>query len=135
MDSLLDSSSVLPTTKHMRTKTTLHPLDVRQKGLSADCHSCLQGYASTTFDDLVARLGRPHYKFNGSNGDGKTLVEWSFTTNCGVCFSVYCWKQREIPMQQHLWNIGGNNPLAVKAFVRKTGIDTVKSSSGIHCLD
>ena len=88
--------------------------------------SCLQGYALTTYDELVNTLGEPDYKRQGTyskptleDGDGKVSVEWSKEH-----FTVYDWKVDKTPKGQHYWHIGGMNPTALSKFEQATGIKT-----------
>ena len=88
--------------------------------------SCLQGYALTTYDELVNALGEPDYKREGTysrptvnDGDGKVSVEWMTDD-----FTVYDWKLDDTPMNEHHWHIGGMNQKALQKFEATTGIKT-----------
>lgn len=61
-----------------------------------------QGVIVTTYAELVASLGDPHY-----TGGDKTTAEWDFVTGCGVVFTIYDYKQDETPMFEYEWHIGG----------------------------
>ena len=88
--------------------------------------SCLQGYALTTYDELVNALGEPDYKRQGTysqptleDGDGKVSVEWDTEH-----FTVYDWKLDDTPKGHYYWHIGGMNPTALSKFEQATGIKT-----------
>ena len=95
----------------------LHPLAVL--GPASDALGCLQGYCTTTFSELTARLGEPHTRY----GD-KTTVEWAFRCNEGTVFTVYDWKQTSTPVSPYRWHIGGTGQ-PLKAFMRHTGLTAV----------
>lgn len=106
------------------TITNLHPLAVLGR---SQPQGSLQGYCSTTYDNLVALLGEPH----SHNGD-KTTVEWSFRCHDGTKFHVYDWKLEATPICTYDWHIGGTgHPL--EAFERHTGLRTI-SAANYHQL-
>ena len=89
--------------------------------------SCLQGYAQTTYDELVNVLGEPDYIREGTytnptinDGDGKVSVEWMTKD-----FTVYDYKLDETPKILHHWHIGGMNKKALQKFEAATGIKTM----------
>ena len=89
--------------------------------------SCLQGYAQTTYDELVNVLGEPDYVREGTysnptinDGDGKVSVEWMTKD-----FTVYDYKLDETPKILHHWHIGGMNKKALQKFEAATGIKTM----------
>ena len=91
--------------------------------------SCLQGYAITTYDELVEVLGEPDYKREGTynqptleDGDGKVSVEWHKDN-----FTVYDWKLDDTPKGHYYWHIGGINSTALSKFEQATGIKTGKN--------
>lgn len=71
----------------------------------------LQGYVQATFTELLEALGEPApYE----SGDGKILAEWLLIDkDTGVVATVYCYKEKEIPLASHRWHIGGFNHKAL----------------------
>ena len=98
------------------TPSKLHPLAVLGP---ADPTGGLRGHCTTTFNELVARLGKPHIHY----GD-KTTVEWAFRCHDGTVFTVYDWKQSSTPLGEYRWHVGGTN-LALEAFTRHTGLTAI----------
>ena len=82
----------------------------------------LQGYAKTTYAELVKKLGEPH---QGESGDGKVTVEGCFSYDDGL-FTVYDWKEGTTPDQLYWWHIGGTSARALAAFSLATGLDAMK---------
>ena len=68
----------------------------------------LQGYVSTTYQELVDAFGMPHI-FDGD----KTNVEWVLLID-GVLVTIYDWKLDEVPIDQYDWHVGGHSPEAVE---------------------
>jgi len=71
----------------------------------------LQGYVEISFAELCAKLGEPApYE----SGDGKILAEWLLIDeDTGVVATVYCYKEKEIPLARHKWHVGGFNEKAL----------------------
>jgi len=73
--------------------------------------TCLQGYVTTTYSDLVAIFGEPTYR-----GGDKTTAEWVVTFGRGkdkVVATIYDWKEYETPMGEYDWHVGGHSIKAV----------------------
>jgi hypothetical protein len=73
--------------------------------------SCLQGYLTTTYDDLVAVFGQPGLGPNDDD-DGKVTCEWTLMLDGQEC-RIYDWKRGNTPMRRYEWHIGGYNKRAV----------------------
>lgn len=97
----------------------LHPLAVLGKTHPV---GGLQGYCFTTYAALVALLGEPHHR-----GLDKIHIHWAFRCQNGTAFSVYDWKQRELPTGSAWWHIGGTGQ-ALAAFERFTGLKTTRTT-------
>lgn len=71
----------------------------------------LQGYVEISFAELCSELGEPApYE----SGDGKILAEWLLIDeDTGVVASVYCYKEKEIPLSTYKWHVGGFNEKAL----------------------
>ena len=103
------------------TTTNLHPLAVT--GPADHPSGSLAGYCETNYATLLALLGDPHQR----DIDGKVNVEWAFQCQDGTTFHVYDWKEPCVPTGRYHWHIGGNNPRALDAFHRHTGLPTAEA--------
>jgi hypothetical protein len=63
--------------------------------------TCLQGYVTITYAELVAALGEPHMTY----GD-KTTAEWAFQYGDAV-FTIYDYKEDRTPTGVYSWHLGG----------------------------
>jgi len=76
----------------------------------------LQGYVSTRYRDLVAKLGEP------MQGDGyKVDAEWNLLFEDGTTAAIYNWKNGPAYLGDMAsitaideWNIGGSSPRVVE---------------------
>ena len=75
--------------------------------------SCLQGYMTATYDELVDKFGEP-YKAEQEGGFDKVWTEWNlmFDTDEGLVYAtIYDWKEngpyvaREA--NSYRWHVGG----------------------------
>lgn len=74
----------------------------------------LQGYVTTTYENLVACFGDPTDGPN-SDIDGKVTCEWIIEFEDGTITTVYDWKTYSgTPMGRYQWHIGGVNRRAEK---------------------
>lgn len=71
--------------------------------------TCLQGYVSAYYHELVERFGEPE-----GAGD-KTTAEWCLEFEDGTVATIYDWKEYETPMGRYDWHVGGNSKAAVWA--------------------
>ena len=69
-----------------------------------------QGVIVTTYAELVAALGEPHY----NDGD-KTTAEWDFVTDKGIVFTIYDYKEDSTPLFEYEWHIGGMDQQVIDA--------------------
>jgi len=69
--------------------------------------TCLQGYISAKYDQLVKVFGEP------DGGGDKTTVEWALKFEDGTIATIYDWKEYSTPMYEYDWHIGGHNKKAV----------------------
>lgn len=78
----------------------------------------LQGYISTTYENIVSVLGKQHY-----NGDDyKVDAEWALKFEDGTIATLYNWKNGKnycgdegCALEEITeWNIGGHSPRAVE---------------------
>lgn len=82
----------------------------------------LQGYVWATFDQLVERLGPPHY---GEELDpAKSTAHWHCKTDAGVVFTVYDYDgdKHSTDGGVYQWHLGGRNVAALAAFELLTGL-------------
>jgi hypothetical protein len=84
--------------------------------------SHLQGTVHVSYDRLVEAFSEP-YKWDLSNSDGKSDVEWIIEFDDGTIATIYDWKRgvnycgpvEGIPAHMNtLWNIGGHSKDAVQ---------------------
>lgn len=74
--------------------------------------SCLQGYMTASYDELVEKFGEP-YKAEQQGGFDKVWTEWNlcFETDEGyVDATIYDWKENGPEASRHgqyRWHIGG----------------------------
>jgi len=62
----------------------------------------LQGYLTTTLDQLTSLLGEP------LEGDGdKTTAEWKIEFEDGRVVTIYDWKLSSAPTYLYDWHVGG----------------------------
>ena len=66
----------------------------------------LMDYVHTSYDDLVAVFGEPHFYEPGN--DDKVQCEWGFEYD-GEVFTIYDWKEYRDPKLVTEWHIGGRN--------------------------
>lgn len=84
--------------------------------------SCLQGYVTATYDQLVEVFGIPDYM--DPSGDGKIDTEWEvFNTPAGTV-RIYDWKEydggrRSRDGNPYEWHIGGTTRKAVHFVIEK----------------
>ena len=74
--------------------------------------TCLQGYITAGYDELVEKFGPPLYgpDFQGD----KVTCEWCLEFEDGTVATIYDWKVRSTPMyNRYNWHIGGNSVDAV----------------------
>ena len=70
--------------------------------------SCLQGYITANYRELVAIFGEPE------TGDGyKVQAEWSLKFEDGTYATIYDWKESMDPEYVTDWHIGGQSNMAV----------------------
>ena len=77
--------------------------------------SSLKGYVNTTYDKLVAILGKPSY--TDADPYAKGSCEWNLTVKVEDPYdsddytyediSIYSWKYGCIPVEECSWNVGG----------------------------
>jgi len=79
-----------------------------------------QGYLTTTYDALVARLGNP---MKGSD-DHKTTAEWCLEFEEGTVATIYDWKLSSTPKNLYDWHIGGKSYGALDKVEEALGIQT-----------
>tara|TARA_B110000503_G_scaffold14238_1_gene19446 strand:- start:459 stop:800 length:342 start_codon:yes stop_codon:yes gene_type:complete len=80
----------------------------------------LQGKVTTTYDALVSKFGEP----TRTDADPREKVACEWTVEAKVYdpdndetpddytylpFTVYCWKEGRIPLEECDWHIGGHN--------------------------
>mgnify|MGYP003124232274 FL=1 len=91
---------------------------MKYKALADNDGTCLQGYINTTYDNIVSKLGKPHW-----NGDEyKIDAEWSLLFENGVRATLYNWKNGKnycgnegLPVEKITgWHIGGDSIEAVE---------------------
>ena len=79
--------------------------------------TCLQGYVTAHYEDLVAVFGQPKYGPH-ADMDGKVTCEWVITfTEDGekVVATIYDWKMGDTPIgREYDWHIGGFTNRAVQ---------------------
>lgn len=63
----------------------------------------LQGYVTTTYDELVELLGDP---LPGS-ADGKSTCEWILEFEDDSIATIYDWKLSSTPKNLYSWQVGG----------------------------
>ena len=74
--------------------------------------SCLQGYMTATYDELVDKFGEP-YKAEQEGGFDKVWTEWNlmFDTDEGLVYAtIYDWKENGPENSRsgsYRWHIGG----------------------------
>jgi hypothetical protein len=73
--------------------------------------TCLQGYITAYFHQLVEVFGEPEL------GGDKTTAEWALTFEDGTIATIYDWKEYATPMGEYRWHIGGHSPAAVWAVI------------------
>ena len=69
----------------------------------------LQGYVTSTYDDLVGVFGEPQYQ-----NDGKVTCEWNLKFADGTVATIYDYKEGTTPKGAYDWHVGGFNQYAVK---------------------
>ena len=80
----------------------------RKDDLSEFNGGSLKGYVTTTFKDLCETFGTPtHGPFDQWND--KVTCEWRIKTDDGLIVTIYDWKERETPMGEYEWHIGGHD--------------------------
>lgn len=65
----------------------------------------LQGYFTATYNEVVAKFGKPD-----QGCDGKTTVEWFIKFEDGTVATIYDWKSESpmhYPDEPYEWHIGG----------------------------
>ena len=115
------------TSIHDQRSSMSSPTQNLTKSNGRGCH--LQGYALTTFNDLIEALGRPHLVAEDFF-DGKVTAEWCFKY-LGVIFTVYDWKENGTPTKAYPWHIGGTSNAALAAFAAATGIKASTKHPGL----
>ena len=78
----------------------------------ANSGTSLQGYAATTYKELVSVFGEPDYGPGRRTGD-KVTCEWGLKFEDGTVATIYDWKLNTTPKQRYDWHIGGLNVNAV----------------------
>jgi len=78
--------------------------------------TCLQGYITATYAELVERFGEPE-----SGGD-KTTAEWALDFEDGTVATIYDWKEYETPLGTYRWHIGGHSYEAVERVYEVMGV-------------
>ena len=68
----------------------------------------LQGYVTSTYDDLVRVFGEPQYQ-----SDGKVTCEWNSKFADGTVATIYDYKEGTTPKGVYDWHVGGFNNYAV----------------------
>lgn len=80
--------------------------------------TCLQGYINTSYENIVTKIGKPHW-----NGDEyKVDAEWGLMFDNGVRATIYNWKNGKnycgnegLAVEDITeWHIGGDSPEAVE---------------------
>lgn len=79
----------------------------------------LQGYITTTYDNLVKVFGPPDYHDNC--GD-KVTCEWSIQFGDGTVATIYDWKMGRTPKNSYQWHIGGTDKQSVRKVSETLGI-------------
>lgn len=87
--------------------------------------TCLQGYISATYQQLVAVFGEPDY--TDPSGDGKVNTEWEMYTEEYGPVTIYDWKDydggaRSRSGEVYEWHIGGKQKSAVWYIQDKLGL-------------
>jgi hypothetical protein len=67
----------------------------------------LQGYVSTTYQELVDVLGEPEGDFD------KSTAHWTLETPDGTVATIYDYKNYITPQDEYDWHIGGHNDRAL----------------------
>lgn len=80
----------------------------------------LQGYITTTYEELVNRLGQP---LKGSD-DHKVTCEWILEFDSGDIVTIYDWKVSSTPKNLYNWQIGGFNLKAIDLLEEAINIQT-----------
>ena len=78
----------------------------------------LRGYITTTYNQLVEKLGEPRR----TCGDGKVTAEWILEFEDQSVATIYDWKANETPMGIYKWNVGGKSSNAVKQAAMVLGV-------------
>lgn len=97
-------------------------LTIHNKRTSKTNGTCLQGYFSTTYNDLVKRLG----PCNEGSADRKTTAEWVLESENGTIATIYDWKTGSTPKEEYRWHIGGMSTRALELVQEALGIETQK---------
>jgi hypothetical protein len=75
----------------------------------------LKGYLTATYDELVAKFGKPNA---GASGDGKVKAEWILEAK-GTIVTIYDYKEYSKSVKYVTdWHIGGFEMDAVKLIKR-----------------
>jgi hypothetical protein len=82
----------------------------------------LQGYYTTTYDQLVAAFGEP------DGPSDKVTAEWVLSIR-GQVVTIYDYKEGRTPKGKYDWHVGGKSRKAVEA------LDSLILSAGLdgHC--
>ena len=67
------------------------------------------GEVTTTYDTLVETFGEPIL----GSGDGKVSAEWVLKFADGQVATIYDWKEKETPLGEYNWHIGGHKHIVV----------------------
>ena len=65
--------------------------------------SCLQGYVTTTYDNLVEVFGQPDKAYE------KATVQWVLKKKNNGTIYIYDWKETRTPKGMYEWHIGGTS--------------------------
>ena len=82
----------------------------------------LRGDIRTSYDEIVAVLGEPHY--TDPDPYAKWNCEWMIMTEDGTPFTIYNWKTGGTPTEKTEWHIGGRDMNAVFAAYEVLGMET-----------
>jgi hypothetical protein len=92
--------------------------------VNTELGTCLQGYLTATYDELVAKFGPPN-----TEGDGwKVRAEWTLKAK-NTIVTLYDWKEYGRPVADVTnWHIGGYKQKAVELIQAEFPKHHVRSS-------